>query len=407
MISKAAVLAFASLALAAPTTVSDQSFNFPHWDDFYSPFRFSLNHEFCPLFPPVSCSAGQDSCCLEASNGIFLATQFWDFNPATGPADLFTTHGLWSDKCSGGYEQYCNPSWEVQNVTQTLLDLGMNDLLRKMQRTWKNQGNTDEDLWSHEFNKHGTCMATVNPECYYGWAPKNQNIGDFFTTVVDLQEKLPTYKYLKEAGITPTNASTYKKADIQAALSKHVNGKTVYLGCTKSGALQEVWYYLNLRGSVATGLFSPADADSAGSCPDDIWYIPKGLTVPGTTPPTGPTAPNKGYLMLENQPGCVISTGDWFVSGTCATFTVANTIGGVNITSSKGPCAVVNNVFTCGSGVTAGDFVLSGNSVTFGGQGTWSADHAPASQEKVPISFGTGNISFKMNFASNSTTPAN
>ena len=36
-----------------------------------------------------------DSCCLSYPGGQFLQTQFWDADPAVGPADSWTIHGLW------------------------------------------------------------------------------------------------------------------------------------------------------------------------------------------------------------------------------------------------------------------------------------------------------------------------
>jgi hypothetical protein len=36
------------------------------------------------------------SCCLNAPGGQMLQTQFWDANPAAGPADHWTIHGLCS-----------------------------------------------------------------------------------------------------------------------------------------------------------------------------------------------------------------------------------------------------------------------------------------------------------------------
>lgn len=37
----------------------------------------------------------QDLCCFNAPGGSLLLTQFWDFDPATGPDDAWTIHGLW------------------------------------------------------------------------------------------------------------------------------------------------------------------------------------------------------------------------------------------------------------------------------------------------------------------------
>ena len=45
----------------------------------------------------LSChnSTAQDTCCFNYPGGQVLQTQFWDTNPATGPADHWTIHGLW------------------------------------------------------------------------------------------------------------------------------------------------------------------------------------------------------------------------------------------------------------------------------------------------------------------------
>ena len=62
---------------------------------------------------PISCSSNGDtsnSCCYENPGGIILFTQFWDYNPASGPADSFTIHSIWNDYCSGGYPQFCDTS---------------------------------------------------------------------------------------------------------------------------------------------------------------------------------------------------------------------------------------------------------------------------------------------------------
>ena len=52
----------------------------------------------CPN-PQLSChntTAQANTCCFNAPGGQLLQTQFWDSNPATGPADHWTVHGLWS-----------------------------------------------------------------------------------------------------------------------------------------------------------------------------------------------------------------------------------------------------------------------------------------------------------------------
>ena len=48
--------------------------------------------------PQLSChntTAVENLCCFNAPGGSLLQTQFWDANPATGPSDSWTIHGLW------------------------------------------------------------------------------------------------------------------------------------------------------------------------------------------------------------------------------------------------------------------------------------------------------------------------
>lgn len=55
--------------------------------------------EQCSTFEyPLSChnkSAVANTCCFNYPGGLLLQTQFWDTDPATGPADHWTVHGLW------------------------------------------------------------------------------------------------------------------------------------------------------------------------------------------------------------------------------------------------------------------------------------------------------------------------
>lgn len=48
--------------------------------------------------PELSCQTryrGQDTCCFNYPSGQFLQSQFWDADPAIGPEDSWTIHGLW------------------------------------------------------------------------------------------------------------------------------------------------------------------------------------------------------------------------------------------------------------------------------------------------------------------------
>jgi ribonuclease T2 len=190
-------------------------------------------------------------------------------------------------------------------------------------------------------DKHGTCISTLNPSCYADYQP-TQEVVDFFKKTVELFKTLPSYQWLAEAGITPSSSKTYAADDIQAAL-KAKHGNEVTIGC-KSGVFNEIWYHYNVKGSVIGGEFVSAPPDGTKStCTGNVKYLPKGgggdsgsgdgnSTTTTTTSsatgssPTGAVFSGKGRLNVVNsqtsaQEGCLISSGAWYVSGTCATFT--------------------------------------------------------------------------------------
>jgi ribonuclease T2 len=51
----------------------------------------------CSMGAPLSChnTTAYDTCCLNYPGGHLVQTQFWDTNPATGPSNSWTIHGLW------------------------------------------------------------------------------------------------------------------------------------------------------------------------------------------------------------------------------------------------------------------------------------------------------------------------
>lgn len=372
----------------------------PVGHQYAAPLLDSQYHQQCNVDDnntPLSCSLGSkvaDSCCYEATQGVFLATQFWDFNPVTGPDNLFTTHGLWGDKCAGGYTQYCNPSWEITNATEALIETGSYRLLEEMNYRWKNNAGPDSELWLHEFNKHATCMATVNPACYPSTANKYQYVADFYNTVISLQKTLPTYDFLASAGISPSTTKQYTKTEILNAFSNSPFGYQPYIGCTDGGALQEVWYYFSLRGAVSDGLFVPMANPGKNTCPDNIWFYPKGYTTENQLTESETTGP----INLKNgEDGCLLADGKWTTSTTsCANFTMTPaTFGGIFLNSTDGNCTVSSGVFNCAEGNAPGQFTQdTSNYIQYDGSSTWSAASSPSGSNGVSISSGGSGTTF-------------
>jgi ribonuclease T2 len=273
----------------------------------------NLNHT-CILQPSVlSCSADAvpskvDTCCTETYGGLFLSTQFWD--TYTGlesegqllPAETWTLHGLWPDFCNGSYTQYCDldrqydpvpspktttglpngtlvPPYTGPNIGTFLEPFGKYDLLDWMNTYWINQGAPNSDFWGHEFSKHATCFSTFDLPCYGPNYVKHQEVVEFFETAIMYYQRVPTYEWLKDAGITPSNSTTYTLSEIKRALTK-AWGAEPYIGCsgtrynaTEAGeatnstdtgrtAISEVWYYFHADGRPQEGNSVPVGAGS-------------------------------------------------------------------------------------------------------------------------------------------------
>jgi ribonuclease T2 len=273
-------------------------------------------------------------------------------------------------------------------------------LLQYMKKYWTSNTGSAESFWEHEWGKHGTCISTLDPNCYTDYQP-TEEVPDFFSRTVNLFKSLPSYQWLSDAGITPSSSKTYNSDDIQAALSKNHGGKKVYLGCTSAGELDEIWYFYNVRGSLQTGTFVPADSLTDSSCSGNVKYLPKSggggdspssTSAPSSTAPSSSSGPSttptgtpfsgKGYLNVitsGSKKGCIISGGTWYTTGTCAGFTATSSGNGFTLKSSKGDCAVSDGKLTCGSGVSsASSFSSDGGSLAYNGGSTFYADSVPS-----------------------------
>jgi len=76
-----------------------------------------------------------------------------------------------------------------------------------MNTYWISDDSTNEVFWEHEWGKHGTCISTLDPNCYTDYQP-TEEVPDFFNRTVSLFQSLPTYTWLSAAGITPSNSKT-------------------------------------------------------------------------------------------------------------------------------------------------------------------------------------------------------
>lgn len=201
-------------------------------------------------------------------------TQFWDAQPSTGPSNSWTMHGLWPDFCDGSFESNCDSSRTHSNIRQILQQGGGQAALSYMDTYWKDQYGNDESFWSHEWNKHGTCVSTLDPPCYGSSYTPQEEVVDYFQRTVALFQALPTYKWLVAAGITPSTSRTYTLSQLQSVARANF-GRDAVWKCS-NGALNEVWWGFTTVGNVQSGSFNPASPVGGSTCPSSgIKWLPK------------------------------------------------------------------------------------------------------------------------------------
>ena len=146
-----------------------------------------------------------------------------------------------------------------------------------MENYWLSDNGQDETFWEHEWAKHGTCYSTLNPDCYTDYVPQEEVV-DFFNVTATLFESLPTYQWLADAGITPSNQQ-YSSSDILNALQQGF-GESVIISCS-DGALSQVEYTFNVQGSVDGGSFIPVGpTDSLATARATSTTTPRIRTLP-------------------------------------------------------------------------------------------------------------------------------
>ncbi|KAG8965755.1 ribonuclease T2-like [Tulasnella sp. 419] len=268
-----------------------------------------------------------------------------------------------------------------------------------MNTYWLSNDGDNESFWEHEWNKHGTCMSTLKPTCLPSGSKTGLDAANYFQATIDLFKTLDTYSTLAAAGIYPSSSTTFTLSQLTTAV-KAKFGYTPAFDC-KSGAVNAISYYFNLKGSVIDGTWVPINAPKAGTCPSTgIKYLPKsgGSTPTSSTAGTAPTAvPSRSTVTVTRSggtsTGCLLSYGTWSTQ-TCATMTATTSGNGFILTSSKGKCAIVSGALSCDSSVSSATVFTATSSsgkllLTYGGSTAFTADSVPSGTTQVTLYSGS------------------
>ncbi|KAK4518319.1 uncharacterized protein ATC70_001671 [Mucor velutinosus] len=215
----------------------------------------------------VSChwSGAVDACC-SPKYGLRVFALQW--SPGWGPADEFTIRGLFSDTCDShnvpdhGYDKSRNSNQAatiVQNMNETVYN--------RMSTFWPSNKGNNNQFWSHEWSKHGTCVSTLHPTCY-GSYQQYQNVIEYFQQTLDLRDKFDIFGALNLNGVSP--GSTHNVETIRDAIKK-VYGANVKLDCS-GGALIDVSLNFYVKGRSD---YMITDVLQPGNCRGAVFFPKK------------------------------------------------------------------------------------------------------------------------------------
>ncbi|KAJ1920994.1 hypothetical protein IWQ60_006864 [Tieghemiomyces parasiticus] len=139
------------------------------------------------------------------------------------------------------------------------------DLLSWMNTYWPSNRLGNNVFWAHEWNKHGTCVTTLEPRCYGDKYRPQQEVGDYFAQVRQVFSKYNIYQALSNQGIIP--GASYPLANLIGALRRELNIEA-RITC-RGRQIQEVHMWFHVKG---TENYIPAEAHGSNRCPKLVVY---------------------------------------------------------------------------------------------------------------------------------------
>ncbi|KAJ3160632.1 ribonuclease T2-like [Geranomyces michiganensis] len=237
-------------------------------------------------------STSYDGCCVP-TQGLFVYAQNWTMGYCQNPNNTcaettlralpkkqFTLHGLWADRCDGSYETSpfgCDRARNNDNAKSTVDHLAPKSLREEMEKVWMGADGDYNWMWSHEWNKHGTCVSTLKPECFVKPSPGQDELA-YFRAALNLRPRFNLYKIFAAHGIVPSTTHAYNRTQFQAAL-KAETGFEGAIQCAKNANgtsfLSEVWTYLIARPGFKFDNHEPVLPYNSCNIANPIYYLPQ------------------------------------------------------------------------------------------------------------------------------------
>ncbi|PVU95803.1 hypothetical protein BB561_001599 [Smittium simulii] len=141
----------------------------------------------------MSCSkSGASFCCSPENGNVVLALQNGSKEKLYNSCDNSRTP-----------KNGCDAKRVVSGVADTILK--QNTTVYDLMKTfWPSNQGDDNKFWTHEWNKHGTCVSTLDPKCYDpNTFIKGEDIVAYFSEVLELTMNYDIYAALEAKDIIP------------------------------------------------------------------------------------------------------------------------------------------------------------------------------------------------------------
>ncbi|KAJ1976462.1 hypothetical protein H4R35_002692, partial [Dimargaris xerosporica] len=158
--------------------------------------------------------------------------------------------------CDAG-RTYHNISAIIESQNAPLLDW--------MNTYWPSYKDDNDLFWSHEWNKHGTCVTTLDPKCQGDDYLPFSEVPAYFGQVQQVFQKHNLYKVLKQQGVVP--GGRYALVTFVAAIKNKLDVEP-RLYC-RGRVLQEVRLTFHVKGR---STYIPAKPYHNHNCPKIIYY---------------------------------------------------------------------------------------------------------------------------------------
>jgi ribonuclease T2 len=145
-----------------------------------------------------------------------------------------TLHGLWPNYQSGRRVRTCNTGTQIQVESNT------SDLYKSMNDFWPSFTKTNEDFWTHEYNKHGYC---------YTQKYNLNDYTDFFGFTMDLFNRHRFDQIMLKAFGQIEGLQEFDMIDLSNHISQVMPGLYFDLDCKRFDSkqyLQEIRFFFDL-----------------------------------------------------------------------------------------------------------------------------------------------------------------